>query len=202
MYKKTLLFTALLGMGMILSSCFVDYGLDSENYDLVATSYNSSYNFGAVTKFAVVDTIVHYGEDPVSHDYDTQIITKVADELTGLGWVRVYDSTANVVVNMGTTSTTTVVYGSSYGWDYGWYYDRGAYYYSWYYPYYPTGYSYSYEYETGSLVIRMVDLRLAANEQVPVQWVAVLNALMGSPNVSSRINAGIDQAFTQSPYLK
>jgi hypothetical protein len=52
MYKKTLLFTALLGMGMILSSCFVDYGLDSENYDIVATSYNSSYDFGAVTKFA------------------------------------------------------------------------------------------------------------------------------------------------------
>jgi len=154
MYKKTLLFTALFGMSVILSSCFVDYGLDTNNYDVVATSYNSSYNFGAVTKYGLVDTIVHFGEDEVTRAYDPQIIDKVAAELTLLGWERVYDSTANVVVNMGTTSSTTVVYGSSYGWDYyGWYdspRDRG-YYYSWYYPYYG-GYNYSYTYETGQIL--------------------------------------------------
>jgi hypothetical protein len=67
MYKKTLIFTSLLFMTFVMSSCFVDYGLDSENYDLVATSYNSSYNFGQVTRFAIIDSVVHFGEDGVTH---------------------------------------------------------------------------------------------------------------------------------------
>jgi hypothetical protein len=206
MLKKSFLFTLLFGMSIVLSSCFVDYGLDTTNYDVVATSHDSTYNFGQVTKFAIIDSVVHMGEDEVSHAYDNQIITKIIDECTALGWERVYDSTAQITIMLGTTSSTTVVYGSSSWWDYyGWYggwsyypyYGSGS---SWYYPYYG-GYNYTYTYTTGSLFISMCDLRVGSNNQLPVQWIAVLNGLMNSTDVSSRINSGIDQAFSQSPYL-
>ncbi|MFI5212059.1 MAG: DUF4136 domain-containing protein, partial [Ignavibacteria bacterium] len=194
MFKKTLLFTVLIFMVTFLSSCFVDYGLDSENYDLVATSYNSEYNFGGVTKFAIIDSVVHFGEDGVTHAYDGQIITKLTEELTALGWQQVTDSTADVTIMMGTTSTTTVVYGSSSWWDYYSWYPGWSYYpyygsgYSWYYPYYPTGYEYGYTYETGTLFVSMVDLRLGADNKLPVQWIAVLNGLMNATDVASRLN--------------
>jgi len=202
MLKHIILFTALFGMSIILSSCFVDYGLNTENYDLVITSHDSTYNFGAVTKFAVIDSVVHFGEDGVTHAYDSQIINKVIAKCEALGWERVYDSTANVTIMMGTTSSTTVVYGTSSWWDYYSWYPGWSYYpsygsgYSWYYPY-----DYAYTYTTGSLVISMCDLRKGANNKLPVQWIAVLNGLMNSTDVSNRINSGIDQAFTQSPYL-
>ncbi len=208
MFKQTVLFAALFSMSVLLSSCFTDYGLDTTNYDLVVTNYNSDYNFGAVTKFAFVDSVVHYGTDPITHDYDAQIKQKVLSQITALGWQRVYDSTANITVMLGTTSSTTVVYGSSSWWDYYSWYPGWTYYpiygpgWSWYYPYYPSGYEYAYTYSTGSLIINMSDLSKGSNNQLPVQWIAVMNGLMNATDVSTRINNSIDQAFTQSPYLK
>jgi hypothetical protein len=206
-FKTAILFAALFSMSVLVSSCFVDYGLDTNNYDLVATNHNSSYDFGTVTKYALVDSVVHMGEDEVSHAYDNQIIQKVISKLDGLGWERVYDSTATITVMMATTSSTTVVYGSSSWWDYYSWYPGWSYYpyygsgWSWYYPYYPSGYEYSYTYSTGSLVVDLVDLSKGANNQLPVQWIAVMNGLMTATDVTNRINSAIDQAFAQSPYL-
>jgi hypothetical protein len=208
MLRKTFLFAALIGLSMMLSSCFVDYGLDTNNYDVVATSYNSSYNFGSVTKYAVIDSVVHFGTDEVTRAYDNQIKARVRSNLNALGWQEVTDSTANVTIMMGTTSSTTMVYGSSSWWDYYSWYPGWSYYpyygsgYSWYYPYYGGGYDYSYTYTTGSLVVSMVDLKLGADNKLPVQWIAVMNGLVNSGDASSRINIAIDQAFSQSPYLK
>ena len=206
--RKAALLVALFSVSLMMSSCFVDYGLEDGNYDLVATSYDPSYNFGGVTKYTMIDSVVQIGTDPISHAYDDQIKTKIRAELNALGWQEVNDTTANVTVMMSSFSTTTVVYGYGSWWDYyGWYggwsyyptYGAGS---SWYYPYYPGGYYPAYEYTTGSLAITMVDLRLGANDELPVQWIGILNGLMGSGNVSSRIDSGISQAFAQSPYLK
>lgn len=206
-FKMAFLFTAIFGISVIFSSCFVDYGLDTNNYDIVATNHNSSYNFGTVTKYTILDSVVHYGEDQVSHTYDSQILSKVKSEFNALGWEQVFDTTANVTVMLGTTSSTTMVYGNSSWWDYYSWYPGWSYYpsygsgWSWYYPYYPSGYDYTYTYSTGSLVVILTDLKQGANSQLPVQWIAVMNGLMNSTDVSSRLNTAIHQAFVQSPYL-
>src|SRR4030095_3335155 len=142
MLKKSIFFAAFFAIAALLSSCFVDYGLDTNNYDLVITNYNPDYNFGQVTKFDFIDSVVHMGEDEISHAYDQQIKDKVLSELADLGWQRVYDSTANVTIMLGTTSSTTTVYGSSSWWDYyGWYGGWG--FYSFFCPGDNVGYSHS-----------------------------------------------------------
>ena len=72
----------------------------------------------------------------------------------------------------------------------------------WYYPY-PITYSYS----TGSLLADMINLKNAPEgqkEKLTVVWNAYISGLLGgsgSLNVN-RTTTAINQAFTQSPYLK
>jgi hypothetical protein len=47
----------------------------------------------------------------------------------------------------------------------------------------------------------MTDLSTGSNNQLPVQWIAVMNGLMNATDVSTRIDNAIDQSFSQSPYL-
>lgn len=72
----------------------------------------------------------------------------------------------------------------------------------WYYPY-PITYSYS----TGSLLADMVNLKNAPEgqkEKLTVVWNAYISGLLGgSSNLNvNRATTAINQAFTQSPYLK
>ena len=71
----------------------------------------------------------------------------------------------------------------------------------WYYPY-PVYYGY----QTGSLLIEMVNLdgsTEAGNKQLPIVWSCFLGGLLTSDdelNLQRTLDA-IDQAFIQSPYL-
>ena len=82
----------------------------------------------------------------------------------------------------------------------GWYYP--SYGYGWYYPgYYPTYTSYT----SGSLILQMTlpdETNLSNN--TPVVWFAVVNSILegSSLDIVTRLERNIDQAFTQSEYLK
>ena len=88
----------------------------------------------------------------------------------------------------------------------------------WYYPYYWTpgywggwgGWNYpyyvQYGYTAGSLLIEMVDLETPAttsDSKLPVVWSAYIGGLLtSSQNLNmERTILGVEQAFTQSPYL-
>jgi hypothetical protein len=208
MFRRIVLFTAFLGIIFTFSSCFVDYGLDTNNYDVVASYYDTTYIWGTANKYSLIDSVVQLGDGSITHDYDGLIKQSVIDNMTRMGWTRVYDSTANVVIALGVTTTTTYVYGSGwydyYGWYGGWYYwDNNNYYYdySWYYPYYPTT---SYSYTTGTVMMSMIApaLKNTTNKTLPVEWIGIINGVANASSTSSRITSGINQAFTQSPYLQ
>jgi hypothetical protein len=195
----------------VFYSCYYDYGLDTTNLDVVSTFYDNGYSFSNVNSYFLADSVVH--DSQISNNYDDQILTKVESELNALGWTRLYpggNDTADVTVLISALSTTTTVayyndWYSYWGWYGGWgYYPSYGYGagWSWYYPYYPT-YSY-YSYTTGTIIITLTDPRTGntAEQKLPVQWLCVINGLLDGVNVSSRINTTIDQAFTQSPYLR
>ena len=78
--------------------------------------------------------------------------------------------------------------------------------YCWDYPYYGGGY-YDYAYSAGSLFIQMVDTNGAAggDADVPAIWLCGINGIddnLSESLAQQRIEARIDQAFAQSPYLK
>jgi hypothetical protein len=86
-------------------------------------------------------------------------------------------------------TTTYYYYGGYWG---GWY--------GWYYPYPVTS-----SYTTGSLVTTMVDQKdLDIDGKGRAVWNFIINGLLegSSATFTTRYVKGIDQAYTQSPYLK
>lgn len=90
------------------------------------------------------------------------------------------------------------------GWWWGWYpgYPGGCYYCG--YPTYGTV-----TYEVGTITLEMYDLRrITAGGSIPsdfdMSWIGILRGLVGTnPSTNStRVISGIQQAFSQSPYLK
>ena len=191
---KTLLKRATLSLPLllllILPSCYTDYGLETDNYDVVVTLYDVAYNFQTVNRYYFADSLV-VGND-INPDYKTAIITTMRANLNALGWTSVSNiNDADMVVSAGVTSTTTYVSsGGGCYWDYWGYY--------WCYP----DYSYDYTYTTGSLFMVMNDGRTATSGNNNPEWVGAINGLADQGNVIQRLEKTINQAFSQSPYLK
>jgi hypothetical protein len=107
---------------------------------------------------------------------------------------------------VGATTWVLYSYYPSYpywGWYPGWgYYPAYGPGWGWGYPEYYTATSYS----TGTIFIDMVDPSAADpnTTTMPARWTAALSGLLGASSTptSDRITRAIDQAFTQSPYLK
>lgn len=193
---KGMLITVLLITPVIISSCYYDYGLETDNYDVVGTFYNTDYNFQNVTKYYLIDQVVKAGGGNITSQYDDLILQTTRTNLNNLQWTEVTDSSqADVVIGAGVTTTTNIVEtGSSGCW-----YDYWGY--SWCYP----SYSYTYTYTTGTILLLMSDLRTSTGGTLPAQWNAIINGLAGSSstgNVPQRITTAINKAFEQSPYLR
>ena len=189
---------------LIFSSCYTDYGLDSDtDYDVVITLYNKNYDFNAVQNYYLNPTVKTL-DGGTTTAYESQIISSIQSNLNSLGWTEIADSniaktTPNTVfVGAGEfTNTTTETYcGSGYGGYYGWYY-----------PSYYCGASYTYT--TGTIIIAMADRNLPlVDGKTEIQWSAALNGLTNSSGgsvggtVQQRITTGVNNAFIQSPYLR
>jgi hypothetical protein len=190
-FKKAGLFIPVLLL-VLFSSCYYDYAVTSDNYDIVSSSYNTGYNFQSVTKYYLVDTVNQFNGGG-SSAYNSLIKSSTITNLNNLGWTKVLDSTqADVIVSMGTTSNTYV-------------YSSGGYCYWGYYGYTycdPNYYGYTSSYTTGTVVIIIADHKVKTGTTIPAQWIGILNGVMNQQNTATRIQNGINKAFSQSPYLK
>src|SRR5688572_7264695 len=182
-------------------------GLD--NIGWVTTLVDSTTSsLSTARTFAVPDTIVELrGDGDIDHAADRTIAASVRAHFITLGWREVRDAaegSADVVIVIG--ASTRVEVGVSYADWYG----------SWgWLPYWgsaadpawiwgmPAG-AIPYTYEVGTLLMAMVDLRAprATTKRVPLLWVAAVNGVLTDDATLPRALTGIDQAFTQSPYLR
>lgn len=198
------------------SACTPNSGISVQESDVVVTTFDEQVDFGNLKTFALLDTIMHLTGDPdkpdsdiISRDYDRQILALIAQNFEDRGYQRVSDSQIppdpDFVVLV---SATALQYWNVYG-GYPWYPYWGYWPgwgccgsgWGWYYP--PTvGYAYS----TGTLIVTMVDPKNADDENklVPVQWTGAQNGVLDDTKSSKRerVERGINQMFSQSPYLK
>jgi Domain of unknown function (DUF4136) len=184
----------LVSLVFALQSCYPGDEITPADTDIVATFYDKAANFDTKLTYAIRDSITRLDEDgnPVfeAGPYDAQIINKIKTNLDNTGFTEVANpSDADVIVFVAANNSTWVS-GGCYSWWYSWYYP----YYGWCYPVY-------YTYETGTLIIVMLDAN--ATEQKDALWVATINGILedSSAGILDRVYKGIDQAFTQSPYL-
>jgi hypothetical protein len=212
--KKILLSSLLI---TALASCRHYPNFEDLTYKpIVATSHDSTANFGSYETYYMSDRLTLIGDNPsdtlVDNSVGDQIVDAIKTNMANRGYTRVANSAnADIGVNNAiiTITTTVVSYPPSYWWGYpgygGCYYGYcGGYYPT--YPYYGYGYALTYTYSTGSLMIQMADLKNVdtTNHRINIIWTNFNTGVLStytSTNISAAVDA-VNQAFTQSPYLK
>lgn len=197
---KVLSLTAIV---FLLTQCYPAGPEYIDELDLVYSNYDPAYTFATKQTYAIPDRIMKIdddlvaGGDPnfVKEPYATQLLDKIKVNMANNGWALVGENADPDVVlaPVAYMLTTTYYYGGYWGgWYGGWY--------GWYYPY-PVTTSYT----TGSLVVTMLDPNdLSPDDKARAVWTFVVNGLLegSTTEFTNRYTKGINQAFTQSPYLK
>lgn len=187
-----------------------DYNKLSDDYT-VYTSYDKNANFAEPTKFFLPEKILVVegkGETSTEEDANAQTILKsIADNMTNRGYVLAEtQEEANLGIQVSYIKNT--YYFTDYGYpNWGW--GPGGYWPNYWGNYWGGGYYYpfslTYALSTNSYMIEIVNLsaKEGTDAKLPVWWTAYLVG----PSYTGSVNAqyvvkGIDQAFTQSPYIK
>lgn len=206
---KKLLF-AFAVAGLFLTSCEKDPDFDKMSTDLtVYTDYDNNTDFKAsgLTYF-IPDSIYSPGsignENWIKGTTAEAIVREISDNLGAHGkYTRITDDKDKDKADFGVqvtlvnknTQVTGVVGGYDPWWGYGFW---GSWWNGYYYPSW-----YSYSYNTGSLVIELVNLQKKSDDKkLPIVWRAnCKGVLSGSANIDlSLILRAIDQAFKQPPF--
>ena len=177
---------------------------------VVSTNYDPEANFSAYTTYAIpTDTIgfiSNNSSDTIitspSSEFPRHVLSSIRQNLDDRGYVRVSrnenpDIGVNVMVINDFNMFQEVVYPGAYGYPgsyYSGYWGYGSYY---SYPYVNT-----YAYNTGVLIIELVDLKnRTLDNKVKVVWDAYLGDVYSTIDRLVQSKEAIDQAFVQSPYL-
>jgi hypothetical protein len=201
---KILNVLSLAALVFLLTQCYPAGPEYIDELDLVYSNYDPACDFTAKRTYALPDKIMKIDDDLISGSdpnfvntiYAQPMLEKIKLNMSANGWELV-EKDANPDVLLAPVAyelTTTYYYGGGY-WD--WWYGG---WYGWYYPY-PVTTSYS----TGSLIVTMLDPKnLSPDDKMRAVWGFVVNGLLEGTTAefNSRSVKGINQAFTQSPYLK
>lgn len=214
--------------GMFLASCYPTDDVSYSDLDLVATIYDEDQNFNDFKTYIVPDTIVHLvdtvNEDnnvDITRQYDQYILNLVNQNMVNYGYVKETDPENNppdVILAISAMASTNYNVWSWYpyywygypGWGWYWPYKGTDYWYGWYpgYPGYGGG-TYVTSYTVGTIIMNMQDMTNYQNinpetDTIPTVWLGAINGLMGSSSTTTtnRLDYTINEAFTQSPYLK
>jgi hypothetical protein len=183
-----------------------------ELYDelVVSTNYDPQANFASYATFAMpTDTIGLVSEssdDTIitssQSDFPKPVLEAILFNMTSKGYSRVArnenpDIGINVIVVNDLNVFQQLVYPDPFyypGSYYSGYYGYSSYY---YYPYVNT-----YAYNTGVLLIELVDLKnRTPDNKVRVIWTAYLGDIYSTISLIDQTESAIDQAFRQSPYI-
>lgn len=177
---------------------------------VVSTNYDPEADFESYTTYAIpTDTIgfvSNNSSDTIitspSSTFPRHVLSSIRSNLDQRGYVRVDrtedpDIGVNVMVVNDFNIFQQLVYPNFYGYPgnfYSGYYGYGSYY---SYPYINT-----YAYNTGVLIIELVDLKNRnAKNEVKVVWDAYLGDIYSTIDRMAQSAEAIDQAFLQSPYI-
>ena len=208
---KKINFYILIGLTVAASACQTEPD-SAELIDelVVSTNYDPDASFEAYSTYAIpTDTIgfvSNNSSDTIivspQSTFPRTVLNSIKTNLEARGYTRVNrdedpDIGINVMVVNDFNVFQDIVYPDYYGYPgnyYSGYYGYGGYY---SYPYVNT-----YAYNTGVLIIEMVDLKnRTPDNKVKVVWDAYLGDVYSTVDREAQSTAGIDQAFIQSPYI-
>lgn len=209
-------------LALFLYGCYPQGAEFVDELDLVVTVEDNDTNYDQFLTYYIPDTIAFVSTDPddeLDEAAQERIIGKITENLDDYGWQRLTAEEAEEngtdVLVLGTViDNLNIAIGGGW-WDWwGWWPGWG-----WYPPFPPGGwfpgypgyccYNQIYSWREGTLLVEMVDPNNGIDEgdadadPIPLLWMGGLNGLLeGSQgNIQARTDRGIDQMFTDSPYL-
>jgi hypothetical protein len=211
MYKLLKPGVVLISALYLLSGCYPKGPEYYSDLDLTATDFDASYSFANQKYYWMADT-VEYITNIKDGELDDGDVARLLDEIEMNFAARNYkkikgsepenlDSAEFVITVSVIAADNTVV---------GWVPGYPCYWGCWggYYPPYWGSY-YSYSYTTGSVIMNWFDpqedpVPSDTEELQPIHWVATFNGLLSNSEKDNkdRVKESINQAFTQSPYIK
>ncbi len=198
--------------GLLTTSCYKDYGMETKDYDIVAAFYDKEADFSAYKTYFMPDTVLHIvkegEEDNITRKFDRQMLDQVDVNMETLGYQKIETPSEDVKPDLFMVILATTTEHSYIWYDYPWYPGYPIYpgypgYPGWWYPWYPVWGTSSYS--TGTVVIAMVDAEQSDpdKEKYKAVWSGAINGLLGDSeaNIRHRLTSAINEAFTLSPYL-
>jgi hypothetical protein len=177
---------------------------------VVATNYDETADFSSYATYAIptdtIGLISNSTNDTIivarESGFPRPVLNEIKSHLNALGYTQVErnqdpDLGINVLVVNDFNVFQQVVYPNTWGYPGNYYYGYYGYNSWYYYPYINT-----YAYNTGVLIIEMVDLKnRTPDNKVKVVWDAYLGDVYSTIDLIPQSVDAIRQAFVQSPYL-
>ena len=190
-------------------ACYPDSISEVQQLSSVTTLVDSGPPLQGARTYSLPDTVIHsvraVGADLIGHENDDRILARIRAGFATYGWREITDPVAErpdvvVLATVFEQTNTGVLYSDWWAqWTFwpGW----PAYGPEWFWGV-PTG-AVEFTYETGTLALVMLDIRngVESEKRVPALWIAAINGVVTQSAVEGALS-GIDQAFTQSPYLR
>ena len=207
---------AIMGLLVAVSACYPGDGPSNvQDLDVVMTVHDEAVEFGGFTTYAMPDSVVHLVGDGDSgiidlpRDYDDLILELAANNMEAAGYLPQMDpenNGADLILLVGAVGTekTQYWYGGGCYWScWGWWGGWGG------YPGYGPGYGWGYPpyvgsttFEKGTIILTLIDPNGDGGEdRIPVIWSGAATGVLAGSGGTGRITYGINQLFTQSPYL-
>ena len=191
------IFVLSIGLSLVLLSCYPGDPISASDTDVVTTFYSPNADFAGKTTYSRPDSVIYFDDSGITsggnQTLNNQILTAIDNNMQNFGFVWEPDPDAADVHIVALATKTKWVGGSCYPgyWD-------------WWYGYPGWCYPVAYSYETGTLLIVMLDPMTSTNNDAQPIWLAGINGLLsGSTANVTRVNSAINKAFEQSAdYLK
>ncbi|EAZ79751.1 DUF4136 domain-containing protein [Algoriphagus machipongonensis] len=213
MKRKLYQLTAILLLGALSLSCKPDGAEYVDELDIVYTNYDASFDFNSQTTYSLPNKVVLITDDfidlnpgdepdyldPVAAGY---ILSAIRLNMNEKGYTEIPSGNSPDLIILPTVAQTDQIYFYYDWWYWNWFYPGWGPGWGWYYPgYYPPQVS---RVRTGTLMMQMTapNQEIVA-DKIPVIWTGLVNGLLegSAGSIKNRVDASIDQAFEQSPYL-
>jgi len=195
-----------LSIASFLISC---QPIQSSYQDVVATYHSPHVNFAGYKTYNMPDSVVLIGNQStqatLSGKYQKQILNLINSNMISFGYTKVSTKDSADLIILPTVAICSGPFAVNSGYSiynyWGWYEPDWDYDWGWDYGWEVTSY---YTYQTGTLIIQMVDNNNPSNNNKKLNcvWAAYINGVIyNNENITQALNTDINQAYTQSQYL-